>query len=48
MKEKIEEIILAYQNDITEYLQSSIGSENYQFDIDHKLHCMKLEVLELL
>ena len=48
MKEKIEEIILAYQNDITEYMQSCIGLNNYQFDIDYKLNEMKLEILELL
>jgi len=48
MKEKIEEIILAYQNDITEYMQSCISLNNYQFDIDYKLNEMKLEILELL
>lgn len=48
MKDAIEQIILDTQNDIFDYLQAdNIPLENYQKDLDDKLHDMKMEILRL-
>ena len=44
MKEKIDQIIRAYQNEIDEYLNSDVPIENYQFDINFKLDEMRMVI----
>jgi len=48
MKEKIQAIILATQNDIKEYLESDTPLEFLANDIDYKLFVMKLDIEEVI
>lgn len=48
MREEIELIILETQNDIYEYLVSSVPMEYHQHDIDDKLYKMKKDIIKVI
>ena len=45
--EEIEELIVACQDDIQEYLMSDVPIESYASDIDSKLDTLKLDIRDL-
>lgn len=47
MKEKIAEIILSYQNAITEYFEAEVPMEDDAANMDNFLENMKEEILSL-
>jgi hypothetical protein len=47
MKEKIEQIILNYQNAITEYFEMEVPMEDDVGNMDNFMENMKKEILEL-